>query len=144
MIAIHLTRPAIQIPDRKGLGIASYKDASKGAYIIKDYVNEKNRKGLIIVRGTSPTNSIIKILPRLINEGVNVKIVAAISWELFKIQSKDYKDYIAKVSEWHDAMIITNGSIKLMDRWIANQIVEKYSMSPDFDNKWRTGGSVDE
>ena len=28
--------------------------------------------------------------------------------------------------------------------WTSNKIVENYSMSPDFDNKWRTGGSVDE
>ena len=27
---------------------------------------------------------------------------------------------------------------------MANRTVEKYSMSPDFDNRWRTGGSLDE
>ena len=31
-----------------------------------------------------------------------------------------------------------------MHNWISNKIVETYSMSPDHDNKWRTGGSVDE
>ena len=31
-----------------------------------------------------------------------------------------------------------------MHNWISNKIVEAYSMSPDHDNKWRTGGSVDE
>ena len=43
-----------------------------------------------------------------------------------------------------DAMIITNGARRLMHKWIANRVVEEYSMSPDFDNRWRTGGSLDE
>ena len=43
-----------------------------------------------------------------------------------------------------DAMVITNGAKRLMHKWIANRVVEVYSMSPDFDNRWRTGGSLDE
>ena len=39
---------------------------------------------------------------------------------------------------------ITNTSLKSMGRWIKNRIVAKYSLSPDFDNRWRTGGSVDQ
>jgi transketolase len=43
-----------------------------------------------------------------------------------------------------DAMVITNGAKRLMHKWMANRVVEEYSMSPDFDNRWRTGGSLDE
>ena len=39
---------------------------------------------------------------------------------------------------------ITNTSLKSMGSWIKNRIVAKYSLSPDFDNRWRTGGSVDQ
>ena len=49
-----------------------------------------------------------------------------------------------KDHEWHDAMIITNGAKKLMHKWIANSVVADYSLSPDFDNQWRTGGSVEQ
>lgn len=31
-----------------------------------------------------------------------------------------------------------------MNNWIVNPTVKKYSMSRDFDNRWRTGGSVDQ
>ena len=86
----------------------------------------------------------MQILPRIIEEGPNVKIIAAISWELFLLQSKNYRKTIADDLDWHDSMVITNTAIKLMGNWIANPIVEKYSLSPDFDNMWRTGGSVDE
>ncbi|NHZ85457.1 MAG: transketolase, partial [Planctomycetia bacterium] len=47
-------------------------------------------------------------------------------------------------AEWHDAMIITNGARRLMHKWMANKIVEAYSLSSDWDNRWRTGGSLDE
>ena len=44
----------------------------------------------------------------------------------------------------HDSMIITNSSLKLMYNWIANPIVKEYSLSSDWDNRWRTGGRVEE
>jgi transketolase len=144
IVAIHLTRPPIEIPDRKALGMASHLDAAKGAYIIKDYEIDRSKEGLVIVRGTSSTNSLVKILPKLKSEGPNVKVVAAISWELFKQQTEDYRESIISNQEWMDAMVITNGAKRLMHKWIANRVVEVYSMSPDFDNRWRTGGSLDE
>ena len=144
IVALHLTRPPVEIPDREKLGMASHLDASKGAYIIKDYNNDKEKMGVIIVRGTSSTNSIVTLIDQLKQNGPNVKIVSAISWELFSKQSKDYQESIISATEWSDSMVITNGALRLMHKWISNKIVEKYSMSPDFDNRWRTGGSVDE
>jgi len=144
IFAVHLTRPPVEIPDREKLGMASHLDASKGAYIIKDYNNDKEKMGVIIVRGTSSTNSIVTLIDQLKQNGPNVKIVSAISWELFSKQSKDYQESIISATEWSDSMVITNGALRLMHKWISNKIVEKYSMSPDFDNRWRTGGSVDE
>jgi len=144
IVAIHLTRPPVVIPDRKKFGIASHLDASKGAYIIKDFDPNKKKEGVVIVRGTSSTNSLIQILSDIKQNGPNVKIVAAISWELFKRQSKEYREIVVRLDEWRDSMIITNSAIKLMHNWISNSTVEKYSMSPDHDDKWRTGGSVDQ
>ncbi|MDG2398179.1 MAG: transketolase, partial [Candidatus Marinimicrobia bacterium] len=144
IVAIHLTRPPIEIPDRKVLGMASHMDAAKGAYIIKNYEIDRPKEGLVIIRGTSSTNSLVKILTKLKLEGPNVKVVAAISWELFKQQTENYRESIISNQEWMDAMVITNGAKRLMHKWIANRVVEVYSMSPDFDNRWRTGGSLDE
>ena len=144
IVAIHLTRPPVEIPDRKNLKIASHLDAGKGAYVIKNYSPKYKKQGVIIVRGTSSTDSIIKLLKKIRSKGPNVKIVAAISWELFKRQTQEYRESVISSKEWHDAMIITNSSIKLMTNWISNPTVKKYSVSPDFDNKWRTGGSVEQ
>jgi len=144
IIGLHLTRPPVTIPDRNALGMASHMDAAKGAYLIKDFDKDKPKEGVVIVRGTSSTNSVVELLPRTKEEGPNVKIVAAISWELFQRQSESYRDSIIGKNEWHDAMVITNGGRRLMNKWMANKIVEEYSLSPDWDDRWRTGGSVDQ
>ena len=47
-------------------------------------------------------------------------------------------------SQWNDTMVITNGALRLMNNWISNPMVKKYSMSPDFDNSWITGGSLEQ
>jgi len=86
----------------------------------------------------------VELLPRIKAEGPNVKIVAAISWVLFQKQPESYRTSIIAPNEWHDAMVITNGGRRLMHKWMANKLVEKYSLSPDWDNRWRTGGTVDE
>ena len=144
IVAVHLTRPPIEIPDREALGMATHLDAAKGAYIIKDYNMDRPKEGLVIVRGTSSTNSLVEILPKLKLKGPNVKVVAAISWELFQQQTEGYRQSTISNQEWMDAMVITNGAKRLMHKWIANRVVEEYSMSPDFDNRWRSGGSLDE
>ena len=43
-----------------------------------------------------------------------------------------------------DAMVITNGAFKLMREWADGPLVREYSLSSDWDDRWRTGGSVDE
>jgi transketolase len=41
-------------------------------------------------------------------------------------------------------MVITNGAFKLMRDWADGPLVREYSLSSDWDDRWRTGGSVDE
>ena len=142
IVALHLTRPAIEVPDREKLGIASHFEASKGAYLIRDYDN-RPKEGVVIVRGTSSTNTVVSILEQIGSEH-NVKIVSAVSWELFRRQDQAYKDSIISETEWSDSMIVTNTGLRIMHNWISNRIVSEYSVSPDWDDNWRTGGSLDE
>jgi transketolase len=41
-------------------------------------------------------------------------------------------------------MVVTNGAYKLMRDWADDPIVRDYSLSSDWDDRWRTGGSLDE
>ncbi|MFQ6611612.1 MAG: 1-deoxy-D-xylulose-5-phosphate synthase N-terminal domain-containing protein [Fidelibacterota bacterium] len=144
IVAIHLTRPAIKVPNRQALGMASHMEAAKGAYLIRNYDPSRPKEGIVIVRGTSSTDSLVSLLPRFSTEGPNVKIVAAISWELFRRQPEEYQHKIIRPEEWNDSMIITNTARRLMNNWTANRVAETYSLSSDWDNHWRTGGSVEE
>tara|TARA_Y100000590_G_scaffold144022_1_gene165575 strand:+ start:3310 stop:5658 length:2349 start_codon:yes stop_codon:yes gene_type:complete len=144
IIALHLTRPPVEIPDRKRLGMDSYYKAAKGAYLIKDYDNNRSKEGVIIVRGTSVISELCKVLPKIISDGPNVKIVAALSWGLFDIQKTSYKESIISKEEWLDCMVITNTSIRNMGHWIQHSIVSDYSISADWDNNWRHGGNLEE
>ncbi|MCH8011547.1 MAG: transketolase [Candidatus Marinimicrobia bacterium] len=144
IIAIHLTRPPIELPDRIALGMPSHFEAAKGAYVIKDYDFNREREGVVIVRGTSVISNLLTILPRIQNGGPNIKIVAALSWGLFETQSEEYKQSVMRDDEWSDAMIITNTAINLMSNWIKHSVVKEYSVSADWDNRWRGGGNLEE
>lgn len=144
IIALVLTRPHVPIPNREELGLASYFESAHGAYILKDFDPNLELMGTVIVQGTSSTLSVIKVLPQLKEAKLNVRIVSAPSYELFRREPQSYKDTVLPWKLFHDAMVITNESVKLMHHWIANPIVEEYSLSSDWDNRWRTGGTVDE
>ena len=144
IIALHLTRPPVEIPDRKALGMASHMDAAKGAYVIRQYDEDHLKEGVVIIRGTSSTSNLVTLLPRLNEEGPNVKIVYAGSWLLFQQQSKDYREQTLSTEGMNDTMIITNGSLLQMHNWTANKVTADYSLSSDWDNRWRTGGSLEE
>jgi transketolase len=144
IVALHLTRPAIEIPDRAKLGMASHFEAARGAYVIRPYRAGQPKMGVVVVQGTSTTNNVVKLLPKLDEEGLNVKVVAAISPQLFALQDAAYRDSVYAAHERMDAMAITNRARRLMVDWLDAGVTGEYWMSSDWDNRWRTGGSVDE
>jgi transketolase len=96
------------------------------------------------VRGTVTTANLVKILPELDDRGLNVKIVAALSPQLFARQDVAYREATISTADRWDSMAITNGAFKLMADWLDGPSTRDYSLSPDWDDRWRTGGSVDE
>jgi len=144
IVALHLTRPAIEIPDRAALGMASHLEAARGAYVLRPYRGDQARGGTVFVQGTATTANVVKILPKLDERGLNVKIVAAISPQLYALQTPAYRDSVATASERIDAMVITNRARRVMSDWIDHPIVAEYTLSSDWDDRWRTGGSVEE
>jgi transketolase len=144
IVALHLTRPNVDIPDRKALGMDSHFAAARGAYLIRRYRDGMRRMGTIFVQGTSTTANVVKLLPKLDERGLNVKIVAAISPQLFALQDERYRDEIASAADRVDAMVISNRSRRVMRDWIDHTVVAEYSLTSDWDDRWRTGGTVDE
>jgi transketolase len=145
IVALHLTRPNVTIPDRAKLGVPSHMDAARGAYVIKPHDPKRAKQGTLIVLGTSTTESVYTFLPRLLaGEGPNVKLVQAVSWELFQLQDQAYRDRVLPHADWLDSTVITNGARRLMHDWLPHKVAEEYAMSSDWDDRWRTGGSVEE
>jgi transketolase len=144
IVALHLTRPPVEIPDREALGIPSHLAAARGAYVLRDYRPGLARGGTVFVRGTMPVRNLVNLLPTLDAEGINVKIVAALSPQLFARQPLAYRESVASASDRLDGMVITNGAFKLMREWADGPLAGEYSLSSDWDDRWRTGGSVAE
>ncbi|MCA8968552.1 MAG: transketolase [Planctomycetes bacterium] len=143
IIALHLTRPPVQIPDRKALGMASHLDAAKGAYVLRAF-DDRPHEGVVLCQGTSVVANIVGMLPWFASDGPNVKIVCCVSSELFARQSQEYRDAVLPEDEWLDSMICANQGRRVVRDWILDRRLEEYAMTPDFDNRWRTGGSVDD
>lgn len=144
IIALHLTRPKVEIPDRKALGMPSHFESAKGAYVIRDYVKGKPKDGTLIVQGTSAVANILKVIPEIDKKAWNVKIVCATSPELFTAQTEAYREEtITKFDRWHSTVVTTQAGW-LMHDWIFNPLAEEYSLSADWDGRWRTGGTLEE
>jgi transketolase len=144
IVALHLTRPAVEIPDRATLGMDSHLDAARGAYVLRRASPDAPPAGTVYVQGTVTTANLVKVLPRLDEAGINVRIVAAISPQLFAMQDAAYRERVRSEGDRWDAMAITNRAFKLMRDWVDGPLAREYSLSSDWDDRWRTGGTVDE
>ena len=144
IVALHLTRPPVEIPDRKAMGMDSHFDAAKGAYLIRDWDPSRPKMGTVLVQGTMSTVNLVKALPEINSAGLNVRIVAAISPQLFAEQPREYRESLLPEAAQFDLMAVSNRSRRLMYDWMKNPIAYEYSLTSDWDDRWRTGGSVDE
>ena len=144
IIALHLTRPPITIPDRERLGIPAHFEAARGAYVVRDYRSGLPRGGTVIVQGTSAMVSVTKILPELDRRDLNVKIVCATSPQLFALQPEEYRQQVLSPGDRADSTIVTTQARWLMHDWLFNRVAEEYALSADWDNCWRSGGTLDE
>ena len=122
----------------------SHFEAARGAYVLRPYRDGQPRMGVVLVQGTSTTHNLTKVLDKLDEEGLNGKIVAAVSPQLFALQHAPDRDAVYAPEDRLDAMAITNRSRRLMSDWIDPGVSASYTLSSDWDNRWRTGGSVEE
>ena len=54
------------------------------------------------------------------------------------------KNSILSPADQQNSTVVTTSSRTLMLPWLFNKFSEEYALSPDWDNNWRTGGSIDE
>jgi len=80
------------------------------------------------------------VLPRLEQAGINVKVIAAISEELFDQQSAAYRNSVLPTEARQDLMFVSSGTRRMWPLRNVGSLTDEYSMTSDWDNQWLTGG----
>ena len=102
IISIEVARPDFPVADRSKFADTDCKAAAKGFYVIRDFAPGKPRHGYVVAQGSSSTVNLVSKLPRLEEAGINVKVVAAISEELFDRQPEAYRNSVLPPEAYYD------------------------------------------
>ncbi|HEY2912499.1 MAG TPA: hypothetical protein VGK21_04015 [Candidatus Angelobacter sp.] len=140
IITLEVARPDFAVADRSHFADSDLRAAAKGLYVIRDFAPNKPRHGYVIAQGSSSTVNLVKVLPRLEAAGVNVKVIAAISEELFDRQPQAYRDSVLPPEARYDLMVVSTGTRRMWPLRNLGPLTDEYSLTSDFDNSWRTGG----
>src|SRR6201999_3970023 len=84
--------------------------------------------------------NLVKILPRLAEAGINVKIVSAVSEELFDRQPEAYRNAVLPPEALFDAMVVSTGTRRVMPAKNLGPLTDAYSLTSDWDDQWLTSG----
>jgi transketolase len=140
IITLEVARPDFAVADRSQFADTDLRAAAKGLYVIRDFAPNKPRHGYVIAQGSSSTVNLVKVLPRLEAAGVNVKVIAAISEELFDRQPQAYRDSVLPPEARYDLMVVSTGTRRVWPLRNLGPLTDEYSLTSDHDNRWRTGG----
>ena len=91
VIIIEVARPDFKVADRTKFADTDLRAAAKGLYVIRDFAPGQPKHGYVVAQGSSSTFNLVSILPRLEQAGINVKIISAISEDLFDRQPEAYQ-----------------------------------------------------
>jgi transketolase len=94
----------------------------------------------VITQGSSSTVNLVSILPTLEAAGVNVRVIAAISEELFDRQPEAYRNAVLPPESRYDLMVVSTGTRRVWPLRDVGPLTDEYSMTSDWDDQWLTGG----
>ena len=140
VIILEVARPDFPVADRNTFADTDLKAAAKGLYIIRDFDPAKPRHGYVIVQGSSSTVNLVNVLPRLAEAGVNVRVIAAVSEELFDRQPEAYRRSVLPPEARYDLMVVSTGTRRVWPVRDLGPLTDEYSLTSDWDNQWLTGG----
>ena len=144
VIVIEVARPDFPVVDRSRLADSDRLAAAKGFYLIRDFHPSHPKQGYVVVQGSSSTNNLVGLLDNIEKAGLNVKIISAISEELFNRQPEDYKELVFPESAKYDMMVISTGTKRMWPVSGVGPLTEQYSMVSDWNDEWLTGGTEGE
>src|SRR5215471_1662157 len=140
VIIIEVARPDFKVADRSKFADTDIRAAAKGLYLIRDFAPGLPRHGYVVAQGSSATFNLVSVLPRLEQAGINVKVIAAISEELFDSQSEAYRNSVLPDEARQDLMFVSSGTRRMWPLRNVGALADNYSLTADWDNQWLTGG----
>jgi transketolase len=140
IITIEVARPDFKVADRSRFSDQDIRAAAKGLYVIRDFSPGQPRHGYVVAQGSSATFNLVNILPRLEQAGINVKVMSAISEELFDRQPETYRSSVLPPEARQDLMFISTGTRRMWPLRNVGSLTDEYSLTSDWDNQWLTGG----
>ena len=141
IIVIHVARPDFPVADRSTFADTDLTAASKGLYLIREFDRTTPPLGTVFVQGSSSTMNLVKVLPRLDQDGINVRVAAVISTELFKQQPDAYRRHVFPDATRYDCMVVSTMTKRVPPIPNLGPLTEEYSLYADFDDRWRSGGT---
>ena len=141
VIVLEVARPDFPVADRNTFADKDLKAAAKGMYVIRDFEPGKPKHGYVISQGSSSTVNLVGVLPRLAEEGLNVKVIAAISEELFHRQPEEYRNSVLPPEARFDLMVVSTGTRRVWPLQDAGPLTDEYSLVSDWHDEWLTGGT---
>jgi len=140
IIVIEVARPDFRVADRSTFADTDLRAAAKGLYVIRDFAPGKPKHGYVVAQGSSSTFNLVSVLPRLEQAGINVKVIAAISEELFDRQPEAYRNAVLPPEARQDLMFVSSGTRRMWPLRNVGSLTDSYSLTADWDNQWLTGG----
>ena len=144
VIVLEVARPDFPVVDRATFEDTDLKAAAKGLYVIKGFDHDKPKHGYVVAQGSSSTVNLVSILPRLEAEGINVKVISAISEDLFRLQSREYQDSVLPPAAKYDLMVVTTGTRRVWPIQNVGSLTDDYSLVSDWHDEWLTGGTEED
>ena len=140
IIVVEVARPDFKVADRSTFADKDLRAAAKGLYVIRDFAPGQPKHGYVVAQGSSSTFNLLSVLPKLEQAGVNVKVIAAISEELFDRQPAAYRDAVLPVEARQDLMFVMSGTRRMWPLRNVGSLTDDYSLTADWGNHWLTGG----
>ena len=141
VIVLEVARPDFPVADRNTFADKDLKAAAKGMYVIRDFEPGKPKHGYVISQGSSSTVNLVGVLPRLAEAGLNVKVISAISEELFHRQPEEYRNSVLPPEARYDLMVVSTGTRRVWPLQDPGPLTDEYSLVSDWHDEWLTGGT---
>jgi transketolase len=131
VVAPFLTRPAEPVLDRAAAGLAPAHACTTGVYELVTPDQERPVDATVVLQGSEVTYDFVQVaLPKLRDEGLNVRAIYVASAELFDLQPRETRERIFSAALAQEAMGITGFTMPTLYRWVRSERGLEHSLHP--------------